>query len=750
MWVLVLAGLLAVGSAPAPAQGDQTQPARSGPLTPEDVDVLIGTGGSGPWRSGNTSPAAGRPFGMVHLGPDTTSDPGGSPSGGASGFHADDTLVRGFSATHLSGAGCATFGDVPVLPVLGELPGDPSTATVPRGTEAAGPGWFETLLGNQVRARMSTTARTGLLELTFPRGTGRPALLVKGAGSLAGSTASRVRFVSPTEVVVTTTSGGFCGQPGSYDVHVALRLDRPLRGRGRWGGSHAGAWLRPTPDARGRVQVQIGVSFVDAAGAWRNLDSEAPGWSYRRLRAAAGSEWSSELQRLAVEGGTATDRLLLGSALHRVLQSPMTLSDADGRYPGFDGRVHRVAPGRRVYTAISGWDAYRTHVPLLAWLRPDVASDVVRSLLLAGRQGGWLPRWPLVAHDTGVMNGDAAAPVAAAAWAYGARDLPLPDLVEALRRQAEDPAVGAGRARPGLEDYLRLGWVPTVPGGGRPWAQGASTTLEYAAADFALHELASAAGRPEVARRALARAGSWHHLVDRDTGWLAPRAADGSWVPHDPAGCCTGFEEGSAVQYTWGSVLHDRAGLLAALGSRDRVLARLSDFFGDLDAGAGGRAWIGNQPSFASPWAYLWLGRPDLAQDVVDRIRAQWSPEPAGLPGNDDLGASSAWFVWMSLGLQPLVPGTAVTAVGVPAFDRIEVRPHGGARTVLVRTGDGARVSGVRVDGQDLGTTWTTWETGHRPREVVVTTTDEPRPAWGTAPDDRPPSWPAGPAAVTP
>ena len=146
---LLVGGLLILAGTPATAYGDEvgTQPARSGPLAPEDVDVFIGTGGTGPWRSGNTSPAAGRPFGMVHLGPDTTDDPGGSPSRGPAGFHAEDTLVRGFSATHVSGAGCATFGDVPVLPVLGGPPTDSAAATVARGPEAAGPGWFETTLG---------------------------------------------------------------------------------------------------------------------------------------------------------------------------------------------------------------------------------------------------------------------------------------------------------------------------------------------------------------------------------------------------------------------------------------------------------------------------------------------------------------------------------------------------------------------------------------------------------------------------
>lgn len=729
-----------------------------------DVDVFVGTGGRPPWFSGNTTPAAARPFGMVQLGPDTTDDAEtGSPSQTASGYAISDPLLRGFSPTHLSGAGCPVLGDVPVLPVVGRLPTRPGEATVPldHTSETAGPGWYRTRLGNGIGVALAAADRAGLARYTFPTGR-RGTLLVKASGSLAGVHTASVRFPGPREVAVSATGRGFCGSPGRYRVHVLLRFDRPVGSRGTWGatpgphgsvrGPGVGGWVRFDTRERRAVRVQVGVSFVDASGARGNLDASRPGWSVPDLITRAGTRWARELGRLAVSGGTEEERRRLGTALYHVLLHPTTDSDADGRYPGFDGRPHTVPSGHRHYTALAGWDAYRTHLPLIAWLRPDVASDAVRSLHAAAREGGWLPRWPLLGSYTGVMNGDSAAPMVAAAHAFGARDFPLGPVVTRLTRQAEavdgQPGQGWFQPRPGLADYRDLGYVPnTTPERGWSQPHGASTTLEYAVDDFALSRLALAAGRPEVAARMRLRSGSWRGLLDIDRRLLLPRDASGD-LPgpaYDPASCCHGFQEGNALQYAW-SVPQDMAGLLAEVGPPEQAVARLTDLHTALNAGAGQPfAWMGNQPSFATPWAYLWLGRPDLTTDVVARARATlWDSTPGGVPGNEDLGGLSAWYVWASLGLYPVTPGTAVLGVSTPAFPRVVVRPSVGRTTRIERVGTGSRVGELVVDGVTTTSSWLDAGPASRPATIVVRTTDAALPAWGTAEQDRPPSYPAG------
>ena len=702
---------------------------------------------------------------MVQLGPDTTSDASsGSPSATAAGYSSGDTLLRGFSATHLSGAGCPVFGDVPLLPVVGPLPADPAAATVAFGheDEQVAPGSYRVQLGNGVSVALVAGTRTGLAQFTFPRSP-QARLLVKASGSLAGAEWARVRHLSPREVSVAVDSGAFCRSDSGYRVHVLLRFDRPVTARGTWGGRTTddgraaagpgvGGWVSFDTREDPVVRVRLGVSFVDAAGARRNLAAEDRGWVTQRYRSAAERAWSRELGRIDVAGGAPQDRRRLATALYHVLLHPTLLSDADGRYPGFDGRVHQVAPGRRHYTAIPGWDSYRTHLPLLAWLRPDVASDVVRSLQRSAREGGWLPRWPLVASYTGVMNGDSAAPVIAAAHAFGARDFNLPHVLARLVHNAEvtDGAPGQGwfQPRPGLADYLSRGYVPnTAPEPGWSQPHGASTTLEYALDDFAVSRLAGAAGRPGLTERFRARSGSWRTLLDDTRALLLPRDAAGVFPGdgYDPASCCNGFQEGNAVQYSW-AVPQDMAGLLSALGTREQVLDRLVAFHSELNAGAGRPfAWMGNQPSLATPWASLWLRRPSHAADVVARVRRElWTGGPGGLPGNDDLGGLSAWYVWTALGLYPLTPGTATVWVTPPVFASALVRPSVGSATRIDLRGDGSHVRGLWLDGVSRSASWWSLAPGRRPSRVVVATTDSAAPAWGTDPRDVPPSYPAG------
>lgn len=708
-----------------------------------DVDVFIGSGGGPPFFSGNTHPAASRPFGMVLLGPDTTADPGGVPSAGASGYRDDEHLVRGFSPTHLSGAGCPAFGDVPILPVVGDLPADPSTATVGmvKASERAEPGRYAVRLTNGVAASMAAADRSGVVRFAFG-GSARPRLLVKAGGSLAGTSASSVHVIGRREIAVRATSGGFCGSTNRYDVNVLLRFDEPFGRHRRWDG---GVWV--TVDRDRVARIQVGVSFVSIRGARANIDADPPGWSVDRLAARASAAWDETLDRVRTRGGTAEDQRLFDSALYRVFQHPSTISDADGRYPGFDGRTHRLRRGERQLSAISGWDYYRTQAPLLAWIRPDVAAEVVRSLLRDARQGGRLPKWPLVADETHIMNGDAAAPSIAATYAFGGREFDLDEAVDRLARQGDTVREQDGfEPRAGLGDYLARGYVrDPLRERGLTLSHGASTTLEYAVADFAVSRLAAAAERFRVAARYRQRSGAWRSLVDPSRNQLAPRDVTGVFPPPqtDVNACCVGFEEGNALQYTWGGVPHDVRGLMSALGTVDAVRTRLDTFFEQLNAGGNPYAWLGNQPSLATPWDYYWLGSPARGQDVVARARNElWSTGPDGLPGNDDLGALSAWYVWASIGLYPVTPGTADVAVGVPAFRSVTVRPSSGEPIRIRRSGTGSHVAGVTVDGVARQQTWLSLGPRRRPGTITVSTTDADQPSWGTDAAAAPPSYP--------
>ncbi len=725
---------------------------------------LAGDAGTGPSRAvrpfvgtagyGYTFPGASVPFGMVQWSPDTL-----HPSPG--GYRYADARLRGFSLTHLSGVGCPTQHDLPFLPVVGSAPAALAAHRAGVGfshaAEEAAPGYYRARLASGIDVRLTATRRTGLARFAYPRTTAAR-LLLDGGGSANGASAAALRVVGPDEVRGWVTSGGFCAHNRfPYTLYVDVRLNRPIRRVDAWDGAALhpgqraatglGAALVLGFDARRDpvVLVKVGISYVDPEGARRNLRAEDPGsgGDVAGVRRAATATWNSLLGRIRVAGGTPTQTQVFYTALYHALLAPTTASDTDGRYRGLDDRVHR-AQGHTRYTAIAGWDIYRGEMQLLALLAPDVASDVARSLLGAAHEGGWLPKWLLANRSLNEMVGDPADPLLADAYAFGARGFDAHGALAHMVIGATRVGVGVGGyvERPGLADYLSLGYLPqTRHGGGGP----VSATLEYALDDFAIARLAEAMHERATATRFLRRAQAWRTLYNPATGYIEPRWPDGTWrpdfVPADP----WLYTEGNAAQYAW-FVPHDLGDLIAAMGGDALVQARLDTFFTRLNAGPSAPyAWMGNEPSLLVPWAYTWAGAPWKTQAVVRRIMTDlYGAGPGGLPGNDDLGTMSAWYVWAALGLYPAVPGTDILVLHGPLFPQAHVSVPG-VRLFTIE-GRGAEagspyVRAVALDGRAQAHAWLPLGALHPGTTLHVALGPTPNVAWGAARADAPPSF---------
>ena len=400
-------------------------------------------------------------------------------------------------------------------------------------------------------------------------------------------------------------------------------------------------------------------------------------------------------------------------------------------------------------------------MPLLALLAPGVASDIVRSLVEGASESGAPAKWELGGTETGIMVGDPAPLLVAGAWAFGARRFDAAAAFAAMSRTASEPHAGPFRypshaapldgarwgpfvGRPGLADYLQLGYVPLDHDDG--FIRGpASTTLEYALADFALGRFATAIGRD--ATGFATRSASWRRLFNPATRHLEPRLANGSFPPGFSHTTEDGFVEGNSAQYTW-FVPHDVAGLAALMGGDATARSRLDRFHRDLDAShLAPYAWLGNEPSFGTPWLYNWLGAPWRTQAVVRRaVTTLFRPLPAGLPGDDDLGALSAWYVWSALGLYPAVPGVGGLAIASPLFPSVTIR-SGLGRLRLEAPRAGAAVPYVhdlRLDGKRYEHTWLPTTALRGVTTLRFELRPEPDRRWGTAAGSRPPSFPRG------
>ncbi|MGD0378999.1 MAG: GH92 family glycosyl hydrolase [Acidimicrobiales bacterium] len=770
----------------APTSSSTTTPASPVGLSPSElVDTFVGTGvGGKSVGSIDTFPGADMPFGMMQWSPDTTPD---RTTGG--GYSYKDSAISGFSLTHMSGPGCAVYGDIPILPTVGAIGNDPAAARAPfsHSTEVASPGNYAVTEGSPaVRVELAVTTRTGLGRFSFP-GTGSANVLFKVADSAAGSTRSAVTVVGDREVDGSVVSGDFCGTSGNYHLYFAARFDRGFESFGTWHGTTVSAGSRSSTTARSGayvsfpartrvVQMQVGVSFVSVADARLNIEAERPGWDIDALRRRDTATWNQLLGQVQVSGGTYGDERTFYSELYHSLLHPNVFDDANGRYIGFDGKVH-VAKGYTQYSNFSGWDIYRSEVQLLALLVPRQTSDMVTSLLADASQGGGLPKWPVANLESAQMNGDSSDPFIASAYAFGARDFDVSQALADMVRGATDPAVtNDGHVeRQDLAQYLAKGYVQadTFDITSLPYTVGGSETLEYAIDDFAISQLAQAAGDSVTSQTFAVRAQNWRNLVNPATGFLAARRADGTFPPGPafqrspmPGIGQVGFEEGNAIQYTW-SVPQDLAGLFGALGGNAAVVSKLNTFFTELNAGRKQPYdWAGDEPSLGIPWEYDYAGAPWRTQGVVRRIvTTLYGPTPNGEPGNDDLGAMSSWYVWAALGLYPETPGRGELVLGSPLFPHITMT-LGSGRTIVIDA-PGATPSTPYVQGLEVGglapsaigcpaspgtgptpatfsCPWlpaTVWDTGAR---LAFTVGASPDASWGAVASDAPPSFAPG------
>jgi YVTN family beta-propeller protein len=500
------------------------------------------------------------------------------------------------------------------------------------------------------------------------------------------------------------------------------------------------------------VTVHAALSWVGYDGALANLRSGNVGFDWQRARVQG--LWRNLLGEIRIEGGSAAQQRTFYTALYHSLLHPDLASDADGRYRGFDGGVHRVRPGHQEYQTFSGWDIYRTQMPLAALLAPAAASDMMQSLVDDAAQGGWLPKWPLANAYTGVMGGDSADPILAGAYAFGARSFDTGHALHAMIKNAEDttspPGQGWYRPRPGGADFNANGYVPNdVQTNVSPVSNGASLTLEYALDDFSIAQFARALGDEHVYRDYAVRAQQWRTLFDTSLGEIAPRDVIGAFM-HTAIteSGQSGFQEGNAAQYTW-MVPEDYAALIAGLGGDSGAVRALDSFFSQLNAGPGQPyAWLGNEPSLGSPWTYLSAADPSGEERVVhDALATLYADAPDGIPGNDDLGTMSAWYVWCALGLYPQNPATGVLDLGTPLFSRETIAvPHGAQIILTSNASAGAEfVQNLRVNGRAQTATYVPLSLA-RPMTIEYRLSSAPT-HWGAAAGDAPPSYGVTPPA---
>ena len=763
--VAAVAVALAITAAPAVAAGDPTS----------SVDPFVGTA-----NQGNTFPGAALPFGMVQVSPD---------NGYYLGYDYGNSTIRGFSQTHLSGVGCGTEGDVPLMPTTGDLTStDPGrwASHYDHAHESASPGSYSVDLQDYgIHADLTATTRTGWQRYTFPS-TDKANVIVAAGETLGHRFGTDVHVVGDDTVQGSVDQGRFCANQGRYRVFFTAKFSRPFASFGTYkdeqfqpgsrdstgANQRNGAYVRFDTTTDHTVIAKVALSYVSVDGATKNLQQEAPGWDFDAVRGAAHDTWQRQLSKIEVDGGSADQRTSFYTALYHALLHPSTYSDVDGGYRGADGDVHHT--DRTEYANFSLWDTFRPQNQLVELVAPEREQDIADSILDIHAQGGWLPRWSLEASETNVMTGDPVTAFLSDAFSKGLLGDRTGEAYRALWQNVNEipPADSPFLGRAGNPWYTKDGFVPLIPGfagkaggGDADPKFGASATLEYAASDCSLSTMASALGHDDDAAVLRQRAQNYRNIFDASTGFFRPRREDGSWwTPYSPTDS-PGFHESGPWQYQW-LVPQDPAGMVSLIGGATAASDRLDHFFAYEDLVkdpentvrtewiSGPYAYYGadrynpnNEPDTLAPWTYLWTGQPWKASQVVRAAQLLFTPDPSGITGNDDLGTMSSWYVLSALGLFPTMSAGGFSALDAPLFTQSTVHLAGG-KTLTV-SAPAARpglqaIAGAQLNGLPWDRTYVDdsllRDGGRLDLRLADAGPGDPAPAWGRTAASAPPS----------
>ena len=590
--------------------------------------------------------------------------------------------------------------------------------------EHAEAGYYTAEVGpSHIRSEATATLRSGMMRFIYPTNVA-PRLFIDLERGLSRNKGAVVRIVNDTLIEGYKVDGGF-GRAPEHRVYFSMTFNRRptsscLDSKGQLLPTHT---RRAVDTSLGvcldfeatdePLLVKTGISYVSVQNARLNRQTENAGWNFDQIRNKALDDWNQRLGCIRVSRENADNLVKFYTALYHMLIHPNIISDVNGEYPLMGERqgigCHKDRPR---FSVFSLWDTYRNVHPFLTLCFPHVQSQMLASMVDMYQENGWLPKWEIVSHESFTMVGDPAVPVIVDSYLKGIRDFDYRTAYEAMLKQGEVGGSMPNILRPGIEPYLRYGYIPQDDKGEEYVWGSVATALEYYLADWNIAQMAKAMNDTVNASKYLLRSQGYRHYWDADTRLLRPRMKDGSFMaPFDPLAISgeqewkgsggKGYVEGNAWQYTW-FVPHDVEGLITLFGGskafvRDLQTCMDREYF---------TLW--NEPDMAYPYLFNYVPGEEYhtQREVARCINSYFGITPHGLPGNDDTGTLSAWLAFSMMGFYPDCPGKPSYALTVPSFKDIEIRTdsryYSGKTIRISRRGksEGGRVKSLRIDGE--------------------------------------------------
>lgn len=650
------------------------------------VDPYIGSGGHG-----HVFVGASTPFGMVQLGPHQIKT---EDWDWCSGYHYSDTLVIGFSHTHLTGTGCGDLGDVLFMPFDPTKVKEDTRYRGPRkaeckhlyalldhSLESVKPGLYTVELPDYgVKVRLTTTDRTGLHEYTF---TGdQSAILVDLCTGIGNEHPNEWDF----EIIDPTHIRGFRRSEGwaNHVVYFVAEFSQPITSKSDRHIVHNqyATTLTFNTTKNKKVLFKVGISAVSYENAEENLVTELPDWDFNRVYAEAKAKWNERLGAIDIVPMDEKQQRLFYTAMYHSMIAPSLFSDVNGEYRGADGKNHHAEENQ--YTMLSLWDTYRAAYPLFTLINDEMSTSLVSTFMNIYNEQGTLPIWHLQGWETNCMPGNPAVICLA--------DLCLKGYVKDVPAALEAMKKSSMRNDRGVQFLKEYGFIPHDKSDEK---EEVSRCMEHAIADASLAKVAEMQGDIQAAKYFGNRSRSWEKYYDPAMRLVRARNADGTWKePFDSYLAQHGadFSEGNAHQYTW-MVPHDVETLIAKLGGPEAFTAKLDSFFVDDNGrenfgvdvtGLIGQYAHGNEPSHHIVYLYNYVGHQEKCAEKVRQILTElYYDDHNGVCGNEDAGQMSAWYILSALGLYQVDPAAGEFQFGSPLVHKA-VLNVGGEKTFTV------------------------------------------------------------------
>ena len=639
------------------------------------VNPFIGTGGTG-----HTFPGAVVPFGMMQLSPDTRID--GSWEG-CGGYYSPDSVIYGFTHTHLSGTGCSDYGDILIMPITNSnhYKNKTYSSKYSHLKEKASAGFYQVRLENNIDVKLTATQRVGIHQYTFPKMD--TASIVIDLMHRDKTLMSTLKIIDSVTIVGSRISEAWATQQYIYFV---MKFNKPIISKSvntikkdqkkpNEEEQSTAALIQFDNKNGAPLEIKTGISQTSIDGAIKNLEAEAMHWGFEKYKQDAEMMWEKELSKIEIQTKDEQKAIIFYTALYHCFVHPSLAGDVDGKYRGRDFKVHQ-ANGFVPYTVFSLWDTFRGLHPLFTIIEQKRTTDILNTFLQQHKESGRLPMWELSANETNCMIGFHSVSVITDAMIKNIGGYDKNAIYNAMCASASYTNWSIPKFN--QDNFLQLD----------DESESVSKTLEYAYDNWCIAQIAKKLNKPKDYETYIKRAQAYKNVYDKKTGFMRPRK-NGNWLsPFEPREVNNHYTEANSWQYSF-FVPQDITGLINLMGGEKQFEQKLDDLFSAKSETEGrtqaditgliGQYAHGNEPSHHMAYLYNYVGKPNKTQEKIYQILTEfYKNDPDGLIGNEDCGQMSAWYVLSSMGFYQVCPGKAEYTIGSPLFDNVKIHLENG------------------------------------------------------------------------